>query len=58
MSSLIAEARVSHYIYRTYDSYAFVPWYGTGYRFGTPYRYFDRLGSNLNPDRQMAGQGE
>jgi hypothetical protein len=53
-----ADARVHHYVYRTYESYAFPPSYGIGYRFGTPYHFIDRLGSNLNPDRQMVGQGE
>jgi hypothetical protein len=50
-----AEARTHHRIYGHFDGYGFVP---GPYRYAAPYRYYNRLGSNLNPDRQMVGQGE
>jgi hypothetical protein len=49
-----AEARAHHSIYRHAYGYAFAPRYG----YAPSYRYYDRVGSNLNPDRQMVGQGE
>ena len=53
-----AEARTHHRIYRSFGAYAFVPWYAPRYRYASPFRTFDRFGSNLNPDRQMVGIGE
>jgi hypothetical protein len=53
-----AEARAYHRFYRGFGAYAAAPWYAPRYGFGRHYRYFDRLGSNLNPDRQMVGLGE
>jgi hypothetical protein len=51
-----AEARAHHriYGYGNYDTYGYASAYAPRYR----YRYYDRFGSNLNPDRQMVGQGE
>ena len=56
-----AEARWHHHTYyRNFGAYAFAPWYAPRYRYAAPYRYryYDRFGSNLNPDRQMVGIGE
>ena len=53
-----AQARWHHRMYRGFGAYAFAPWYAPRYRYGVPYRYYDRFGSNLNPDRQMVGIGE
>lgn len=53
-----AQAGAYHRGYRNSGAYAFVPRYAPGYRYGTRYRYYDRFGSNLNPDRQMVGIGE
>jgi len=53
-----AEARAHHRVYRSFGAYAFSPWYVPRYRYAAPYRYYDRFGSNLNPDRQMVGIGE
>jgi hypothetical protein len=53
-----AEAGARHRIYRNFGVHAFVPWYAPRYWYAAPYRYYDRLGSNLNPDRQMVGIGE
>ena len=55
-----AEARWHHGFYRNFGAYAFAPWYAPRYRYAAPYRYryYDRFGSNLNPDRQMVGIGE
>ena len=53
-----AEAGAHHRICGDCGAQAFAPWYAPQYRYATPYRYYDRLGSNLNPDRQMVGQGE
>jgi hypothetical protein len=54
-----AEAHAAHHrIYRNFGAYAFTPWYAPRYRYAPPYRYYDRFGSNLNPDRQMVGIGE
>ena len=57
-----AEARSHHGIYRNFGAYvgayAFSPWYAPRYGYAAPYRYYDRFGSNLNPDRQMVGIGE
>jgi len=53
-----AEARSHHSIYRNFGAYAFAPWYAPRYGYAAPYRYYDRFGSNLNPDRQMVGIGE
>jgi len=54
-----AKARVHHRILH-HSIYAFAPWYAPRYRYAAPYRYryYDRFGSNLNPDRQMVGIGE
>jgi hypothetical protein len=53
-----AEAGVHHRFYRHYGADGFVPSYAPRYGYATPYRYYDRFGSNLNPDRQMVGIGE
>ena len=53
-----AEAGPYHRVYRNFGAHAFVPPYAPGYRYGMRYRYYDRFGSNLNPDRQMVGIGE
>jgi hypothetical protein len=53
-----AGARAYHRMYGNYDSYAYAPSYAPRYGYGWRYRYYDRFGSNLNPDRQMVGQGE
>jgi len=53
-----AEAGVHHRFYRHYSTYGFTPWYAPRYGYAAPYRYYDRFGSNLNPDRQMVGIGE
>jgi hypothetical protein len=52
-----AEARAYHRMYGQFDGYGYAPSYAPRYRYGWRYRYYDRLGSNLNPDRQMVGQG-
>jgi len=51
-----AEAHAYHHGYRHYGVYAFAPWYAPRHGYG--HRYYDRFGSNFNPDRQMVGQGE
>ncbi len=56
--TLSAEAGAHHRSYGNVGAYRFAPWYALQYRYATPYRYYDRLGSNLNPDRQMVGIGE
>ena len=43
--------------YGHFGGYGFAPWYAPHYGYA-PYRYYDRFGSNLNPDRQMVGIGE
>jgi hypothetical protein len=53
-----AEAGAHHRFYGYSGAYRFVPWYAPHYGYAPPYRYFDRFGSNLNPDRQMVGIGE
>jgi len=65
-----AKAGAHHRIHSNFASYPFVPryapqygyasqyGYAPGYGRPTPYRYYDRFGSNLNPDRQMVGIGE
>lgn len=53
-----AEARTHHRIYGNFGGYAFAPRYAPSYGYAMPHRYYDRFGSNLNPDRQMVGQGE
>ncbi len=53
-----AEAGVHHRLYGHYGAYRFAPWYAPRYGYAAPYRYYDRFGSNLNPDRQMVGIGE
>jgi ABC-type Fe3+ transport system permease subunit len=53
-----ADARAHHRIHRNFEVYAFAPWSAPGYRYAAPFRTFDRLGSNLNPDRQMVGIGD
>jgi hypothetical protein len=53
-----AEAGAHHRFYRHYSGYGFAPWYAPRYGYAAPYRYYDRFGSNLNPDRQMVGIGE
>lgn len=53
-----AEAGAHHRFYRHYSAYGFGPWYAPRYGYAAPYRYYDRFGSNLNPDRQMVGIGE
>ena len=53
-----AEAGAHHRFYGHYGAYRFVPWYAPRYGYAPPYRYYDRFGSNLNPDRQMVGIGE
>jgi hypothetical protein len=53
-----AEARAHHSIYRYSRGHGFAQWYAPPYAYAPPYRYYDRFGSNLNPDRQMVGQGE
>lgn len=53
-----AEAGAHHRFYRHFGAYGFAPWYAPHYGYAAPYRYYDRVGSNLNPDRQMVGIGE
>jgi hypothetical protein len=56
-----SSADAHHRIYRHFGAYTFSPWYAPRYRYAAPYhyyRYYDRFGSNLNPDRQMVGIGE
>lgn len=53
-----AEAGARHRFYGYYGAYRSAPWYAPRYGYAAPYRYYDRLGSNLNPDRQMVGIGE
>jgi hypothetical protein len=53
-----AEAGAHHRFYGHYGAYRFAPWYAPHYSYAAPYRYYDRFGSNLNPDRQMVGIGE
>jgi hypothetical protein len=55
-----AEARAYHriYGYGNFDGYGFAPSYPPRYGYAWRHRYYDRFGSNLNPDRQMVGQGE
>jgi hypothetical protein len=53
-----AEAGAHHRFYGHYGAYRFAPWYAPRYGYAAPYRYYDRFGSNLNPDRQMVGIGE
>jgi hypothetical protein len=53
-----AEAGAHHRFYGHYGAYRFAPWYAPRYSYTAPYRYYDRFGSNLNPDRQMVGIGE
>jgi hypothetical protein len=53
-----AEAGARHRIYGNFGAYRFVPWHAPRYGYAGPYRYYDRFGSNLNPDRQMVGIGE
>ncbi len=53
-----AEAGARHRIHRNFGTHSFPPGYAPQYRYATPYRHYDRLGSNLNPDRQMVGIGE
>jgi hypothetical protein len=53
-----AEARAHHRIYNQFYGYGFAPSYAPRYGYAPSYRYYDRFGSNLNPDRQMVGQGE
>ncbi len=53
-----AEAGARHRSYGHYGAYRSAPWYAPRYGYATPYRYYDRFGSNLNPDRQMVGIGE
>jgi hypothetical protein len=54
-----AEAGAHHRFYGHYRAYrSFAPWYAPRYGYAAPYRYYDRFGSNLNPDRQMVGIGE
>ncbi len=57
-----AAARGHHSIHRSWGGawggYAFAPWQFPQHRYAGPFRYYDRFGSNLNPDRQMVGIGE
>jgi hypothetical protein len=53
-----AEAGARHRSYGHFGTYRFAPWYAPHYGYAAPYRYYDRFGSNLNPDRQMVGIGE
>jgi hypothetical protein len=53
-----AEAGAHHRFYGNFGAYRFAPWYAQRYGYAVPYRYYDRFGSNLNPDRQMVGIGE
>jgi hypothetical protein len=55
-----AEARAYHriYGYGNFDGYGFAPSYAPRYGYAWRHRYYDRFGSNRNPDRQMVGQGE
>ena len=53
-----AEAGARHRFYGHFGAYRFAPWYAPHYGYAAPYRYYDRFGSNLNPDRQMVGIGE
>lgn len=56
-----ADARVRHRTYGDYGAYGpyvFAPPYAPRYGYGAGYRYYDRIGSNSNPDRQMVGIGE
>ena len=55
---LSAEAGAYHRFYGNFGPYRFAPWYAPRYGYAAPYRYYDRFGSNLNPDRQMVGIGE
>src|SRR5260370_35032118 len=48
-----AEAGARHRFYGHYGAYRFAPWYSPRDGYTAPYRYYDRFGSNLNPDRQM-----
>ncbi len=61
-----ATAQPRYYRDYDYDNYYWgAPWHW--HRFGPPYHYrhygpyyrhYERFGSNLNPDRQMVGQGD
>jgi hypothetical protein len=53
-----SEAGAHHRFYGNFGTHRFAPWYAPQYGYATPYRYYDRFGSNLNPDRQMVGIGE
>jgi hypothetical protein len=53
-----AEAGAHHRFHENFGTYRFAPWYAPHYGYAAPYRYNDRFGSNLNPDRQMVGIGE
>jgi anti-sigma factor RsiW len=56
--AVTSSAEAHHRFYRHYSAYRFAPWYAPRYGYAAPYRYYDRFGSNLNPDRQMVGIGE
>jgi hypothetical protein len=53
-----AEAGAHYRFYGHEGAYRSAPWYAPRYGYAAPYRYYDRFGSNLNPDRQMVGIGE
>jgi hypothetical protein len=52
------EAGTHHRSYGNFATHRLAPWYAPRYGYATPYRYYDRFGSNSNPDRQMVGIGE
>lgn len=53
-----ADAHTYHRMHRNFGAHAFAPRHPQGYGYTAPYRYYDRFGSNLNPDHQMVGIGE
>jgi hypothetical protein len=53
-----SEAGARYRFYGHYGADRSAPWYAPRYGYAAPYRYYDRFGSNLNPDRQMVGIGE